>query len=58
LLQVQKNRFKKQERRTFMDRFISVPAKMTRSGRRTELKMYESHFREDWEGLDALLGTA
>lgn len=59
MLRQGKAMFKKQEHRTFMDRFISVPAKMTRSGRRVELKMYENHFfREDWEELDALLAAA
>ena len=33
-----KNKFKKQGHRSFIDWFISVPAKITRSGHRTELK--------------------
>lgn len=59
MLRQKKDRFKRQEHRIFMDWFVNVPAKITRSGRRTELKMYESHFfREDWEELDGLLGAA
>lgn len=59
MLRQGKTRFKKQEHHTFIDWFISVPAKMTRSGRRIELKMYENHFfREDWEEMDAHLDVA
>ena len=59
MLRRSRDRFKRQEHRTFMDWFVHVPAKITRSGRRTELKMYESHFfREDWEELAALSEAA
>jgi hypothetical protein len=30
--------------RTFIDWFIAVPAKLTNSGRKIELRMYEHHF--------------
>lgn len=59
MLRRKKDRFKRQEHRTFMDWFVKVPARITRSGRRTELKMYEHHFfREDWEELEGLLDAA
>ena len=35
-----KNKYKKQEHRSFIDWFISVPAKITRSGHQIEIKMY------------------
>ena len=58
-LRRKREKFERQEHRTFMDWFISVPAKITRSGRRTELKMYENHFfREDWEELAGLSEAA
>jgi len=54
-----KNKFKKQEHRSFIDWFISVPAKITRSGHQTELKMYEHHFyKAYWEELDRLIEVA
>jgi hypothetical protein len=54
-----RERFMRQEYRTFMDWFVAVPARITRSGRRTELKMYERHFHwDDWEELDRLLAAA
>ncbi len=34
-----KDKFKRQEHRTFIDWFIAVPAKITRSGHQTELKI-------------------
>ncbi len=65
-----KSKFKKQEHRSFIDWFIAVPAKITRSGHQTELKiantykniqfgeqlkMYEHHFyKAEWEELDRL----
>jgi hypothetical protein len=55
MMRQRKNKFKKQEHRSFIDWFISVPAKITRSGHQTELKMYEHHFyKADWEELDRL----
>ncbi len=69
-----KNKFKKQEHRSFIDWFIALPAKITRSGHQTELKiantykdiqfseqlkMYEHHFyKADWEELDRLIEAA
>lgn len=35
-----KNKYKEQEHRSFINWFISVPAKITRSGHQIELKMY------------------
>ena len=50
-----KNKYKKQEHRSFIDWFISVPAKITSSEHQIELKMYEHHFYKDaWEELDRL----
>ena len=65
MMRQKKNRFIKQEHRSFIEWFIAVPAKITRSGHQTEskiantienkqlgeqLKMYEHHFyRDDWE---------
>ncbi len=44
----QKNdKCKRPEHRSFIDWFISVPAKITRSGHQVELKMYEHHFYKD-----------
>jgi hypothetical protein len=56
----QKNiRFKKQEHQTFIDWFITVPAKITSSGHQMEIKMYEHHFYKDaWEKLDQLIEAA
>jgi len=54
-----KNKFKRQEHRTFVDWFISVPAKITRSGHRTEIKMYENYYYEaNWEKLYRLIEAA
>lgn len=59
LMRQKKNRFKQQEHRTFIDWFISVPAKITRSGHQIELKLYEHHFyKADWEELDRLIEVA
>jgi hypothetical protein len=60
MMRQKKDKFKRQEHRTFIDWFIAVPAKITRSGHQTELKitntflkqtimceqikMYENHF--------------
>ncbi len=53
------DKFKRQEHRTFIDWFIAVPAKITRSGHQTEIKMYENHFyKADWEELDRLIEAA
>ena len=54
-----KGKFRKQEHRSFNDWFISVPAKITRSGHHAELKMYEHHFyKADWEELDRFIKAA
>jgi len=59
MMRQKKNRFKQQEHRTFIDWFISVPAKITRSGHQMELKLYEHHFyKADWEELDRLIEAA
>ena len=55
----QKNKFKKQEHRSFIDWFIAVPAKITKSGHQIEIKMYENHFYKNaWEELDRLIEAA
>ncbi len=69
-----KNKFRKQEHLSFIDWFISVPARITRSGHQTELKiantfenikfgeqlkMYEHHFyKADWQEPDRLIEAA
>lgn len=59
MMRQKRNRFKRQEHRTFKEWFIAVPAKVTKSGRRIELKMYENHFfREQWEELTDVLDAA
>jgi hypothetical protein len=59
MMRQKKNRFKRQEHRTFIDWFISVPAKITRSGHQMKIKLYEHHFyKADWEELDKLIEAA
>ncbi len=59
MMRQKKNRFKRQEHRSFIDWFIAVPAKITRSGNQTELKMYEHHFyKADWQELERLIEAA
>lgn len=74
MMRQQKDKLKRQEHRTFIDWFIAVPAKITRSGHQTELKianttknkqfgeqikMYENHFyKADWKELDRLVEAA
>lgn len=54
-----KKKFLKQEHRTFANWFILVPARITRSAKQIELKMYEHHFyKEDWEELDRMVKAA
>ena len=54
-----KSKYTRQEHRTFIDWFISVPAKITRSGHQMELKLYEHHFNKaDWQELDKLIEAA
>lgn len=59
MMRQKKNKFSRQEHRTFIEWFISVPAKITSSGHQIELKMYEHHFyKADWEELDRLIEAA
>ncbi len=59
MMRQKKNKFKQQEHRSFMEWFIAVPAKITKSGHQTELKMYEHHFyKAAWEELDRLIEAA
>ena len=59
MMRQKKDKFKRQEHRTFIDWFIAVPAKITRSGHQTEIKMYENHFyKADWQELDRLVEAA
>ena len=59
MMRQSKNKFKKQEHRSFIDRFIAVPARITRSGHQRELKMYEHHFyKTAWQELDRLIEVA
>jgi len=52
-------KYKRQEHQTFIEWFIAIPAKITRSGHMTEIKMYEHHFyKNDWEELDRLVSAA
>jgi len=54
-----KNKYKRQEHQRVIDRFISVPAKIIRSGHQIEIKMDEHHFyKEAWEELDRLIEAA
>jgi hypothetical protein len=49
----------RQEHRTFTDWFIKLPAKITRSGHKSEIKMYEHHFyKNDWIELDRIVSVA
>jgi len=59
MMRRKKNKFKKQEHRSFVDWFIAVPAKITSSGHQIEIKMYEHHFyKDDWEELDKHIEAA
>ncbi len=59
MMRQKKDKFKRQEHRTFIDWFISVPAKIIRSGHQTEIKMYENHFyKADWQEIDRLVEAA
>jgi len=59
MMRQKKSKFKRQEHRTFIDWFIAVPAKITRSGHQMELKLYEHHFNKaEWEELDRLIEAA
>jgi len=59
MMRQKKNRFRRQEHRSFIDWFIAVPAKITESGHQIEIKMYEHHFyKDDWEELDKLIDAA
>jgi len=59
MMRQKKSKFRRQEHRTFIDWFIEVPAKITRSGHQMELKLYEHHFyKANWEELDKLIEAA
>ena len=59
MMRQKKDRFKRQEHRTFVDWFITVPAKITKSGHQTKIKMYEHHsYKADWQELDRLVEVA
>jgi hypothetical protein len=59
MMRQKKDKYKRQEHRSFIDWFISVPAKITKSGHQIELKMYEHHLYKDaWEELDRLIEAA
>ena len=59
MMRQKKGKFKRQEHRTFIEWFIAVPAKITRSGHQTKIKMYENHFyKADWKELDRLVEAA
>jgi hypothetical protein len=45
MMRQKKGKFRKQEQRSFIDWVISDPVMITRIGHRTELKMYEHHFK-------------
>ena len=59
MMRSKNSKFKRQEHRTFVEWFITVPAKMVRSGHMAEIKMYEHHFyKKDWKELDRLVTAA
>jgi hypothetical protein len=60
MLWQKKDKFKRQEHRTFIDWFISVLAKITRSGHQTEIKVYENRFYKagSWKELERLVEAA
>lgn len=59
MMRQKNNKFKIQEHRTFIDWFITVPAKITSSGHQMVIKMYEHHFyKADWDELDKLIEAA
>ncbi len=59
MMRQKKDKFKRQEHGMFLDWFITVPAKITRSGHQTKIKMYEHHFyKADWQEIDRLVEAA
>lgn len=49
-------KFKKQEHRTFVGWFITIPAKIIRSSRQIQMKIYKHHsHKKDWKMLDQLI---
>ena len=59
MMRQKKDKFKRQEHRTFIEWFIAIPAIITRSGHQTKIKMYENHFyKADWKELDRLVEAA
>jgi hypothetical protein len=59
MMRQKKNKFRRQEHYTFIDWFVGVPAKITRSGHQKELKLYGHYFyKTDWEEHDRLIEAA
>ena len=59
MMRQKKNKFNKQEHRSFIDWFIVALAKITISGHQIKIKMNEHHFyKDDWEELDRLVEAA
>jgi hypothetical protein len=51
-------RYKKQEHSTFRDWFVLIPAKIIKSGRQIELKMYENYYyKSNWLEFEEYLET-
>jgi hypothetical protein len=46
MMRQKKGKFKRQEHRTFIDWFVSVPAKITRCGHQTELKIANTFLKQ------------
>jgi hypothetical protein len=56
MMRQKKSKFKKKEHRSFIEWFIAVPIKITKSVHQTELKMYEHHsYKDAWKELDRLI---
>ena len=59
MMRQKKDKFKRQEHRTFIDWFIAVPAIITNIGHQIKLKMYEHHFyKAELEEFDKLIEAA
>ena len=49
--------FIRQVRRTYIDWFIAVAVRMTKSGRKTEINLIDNDFyKDDWKEPDWLIG--
>ena len=54
-----KNKFHRQEHRTFKDWFINVPGKLVSGGHQTEIKMYKQYYqKDDWIQFEQWLDAA